>query len=44
MFTLDLTLRSRIYADENKRKILQNNAVAAAIASHFTIDFLVDCT
>jgi len=42
MFILELTLRSWIHTEENKRRTLQKNDVAAAIARNDVFDFLVD--
>ncbi|KAI4345579.1 hypothetical protein L6164_012687 [Bauhinia variegata] len=42
MFILELTLRSWINAEENKRRTLQKNDIAAAITRTDVFDFLVD--
>ncbi|KAK4283668.1 hypothetical protein QN277_000595 [Acacia crassicarpa] len=42
MFILELTLRSWISAEENKRRTLQKNDIAAAITKTDVFDFLVD--
>ncbi|XP_051135297.1 nuclear transcription factor Y subunit C-2 [Andrographis paniculata] len=42
MFILELTLRSWIHTEENKRRTLQKNDIAAAIARTDVFDFLVD--
>ncbi|PNG99700.1 Nuclear transcription factor Y subunit C-4 [Tetrabaena socialis] len=42
MFILELTLRSWMHAEENKRRTLQRNDVAAAITKTDIFDFLVD--
>ncbi|KAM3322442.1 hypothetical protein P3S67_003593 [Capsicum chacoense] len=42
MFIQELTLRSWIHSEENKRKTLQKNDIAAAISRTDTFDFLVD--
>lgn len=42
MFILELTLRAWAHADENKRRTLQRNDVAAAITRTDIFDFLVD--
>lgn len=42
MFILELTLRSWIHTEENKRRTLQKNDVAAAISRNEVFDFLVD--
>jgi nuclear transcription factor Y gamma len=42
MFILELTLRSWINTEENKRRTLQKNDIAAAISRHDMFDFLVD--
>ena len=42
MFTLELTLRSWMHAEENKRRTLQRNDIAAAITRTDIFDFLVD--
>ncbi|GLJ49223.1 hypothetical protein SUGI_1039410 [Cryptomeria japonica] len=42
MFILELTLRSWIHAEENKRRTLQKNDIAAAITRTDIFDFLVD--
>ncbi|KAK7243818.1 hypothetical protein RIF29_38630 [Crotalaria pallida] len=42
MFILELTLRSWIHTEENKRRTLQKNDIAAAIARNDVFDFLVD--
>ncbi|XP_054787194.1 nuclear transcription factor Y subunit C-3-like [Prosopis cineraria] len=42
MFILELTLRSWINAEENKRRTLQKNDIAAAITKTDVFDFLVD--
>lgn len=42
MFILELTLRSWIHAEENKRRTLQRNDIAAAITKTDIFDFLVD--
>lgn len=41
MFILELTLRAWYHAEENKRRTLQRNDVAAAIARTDIFDFLV---
>lgn len=41
MFILELTLRSWYHAEENKRRTLQRNDVAAAITRTDIFDFLV---
>ncbi|KAF4347111.1 nuclear transcription factor Y subunit C-2 [Cannabis sativa] len=42
MFILELTLRSWIHTEENKRRTLQKNDIAAAISRTDVFDFLVD--
>ncbi|KAL6989668.1 hypothetical protein U1Q18_015419 [Sarracenia purpurea var. burkii] len=42
MFILELTLRSWNHAEENKRRTLQKNDIAAAITRTSIFDFLVD--
>ncbi|KAI4317762.1 hypothetical protein L6164_025605 [Bauhinia variegata] len=42
MFILELTMRSWINAEENKRRTLQKNDIAAAITRTDVFDFLVD--
>eukprot|EP00959_Pyramimonas_sp_CCMP1952_P020831 439397-Pyramimonas_sp.AAC.1 len=42
MFILELTLRSWSHAEENKRRTLQRNDIAAAITKTDIFDFLVD--
>jgi nuclear transcription factor Y gamma len=42
MFILELTLRSWIHTEENKRRTLQKNDIAAAIGRTDIFDFLVD--
>ncbi|PHT79800.1 Nuclear transcription factor Y subunit C-3 [Capsicum annuum] len=42
MFIQELTLRSWIHSEENKRRTLQKNDIAAAISRTDTFDFLVD--
>ncbi|KDP25073.1 hypothetical protein JCGZ_22608 [Jatropha curcas] len=42
MFVLELTLRSWIHTEENKRRTLQKNDIAAAISRTDVFDFLVD--
>jgi len=42
MFILELTLRSWYHAEENKRRTLQRNDVAAAITRTDIFDFLID--
>jgi len=42
MFILELTLRAWAHAEENKRRTLQRNDVAAAITRTDVFDFLVD--
>ncbi|KAL3851022.1 hypothetical protein ACJIZ3_012904 [Penstemon smallii] len=42
MFILELTLRSWIHTEENKRRTLQKNDIAAAISKTEVFDFLVD--
>ncbi|KAK1410764.1 hypothetical protein QVD17_37303 [Tagetes erecta] len=42
MFILELTLRSWSHTDENKRRTLQKNDIAAAITRTDIFDFLVD--
>jgi nuclear transcription factor Y gamma len=41
MFILELTLRSWIHSEENKRRTLQRNDIAAAITKTDIFDFLV---
>lgn len=41
MFILELTLRSWYHAEENKRRTLQRNDIAAAIMRTDIFDFLV---
>lgn len=41
MFILELTLRSWMHAEENKRRTLQRNDIAAAITKTDIFDFLV---
>ena len=42
MFILELTLRSWIHSEENKRRTLQRNDIASAITKTDIFDFLVD--
>eukprot|EP00891_Asterochloris_glomerata_P007532 jgi/Astpho2/7532/gw1.00114.188.1_t len=42
MFILELTLRSWNHSEENKRRTLQRNDIAAAITRTDIFDFLVD--
>ncbi|PKU81573.1 nuclear transcription factor Y subunit C-4-like isoform X1 [Dendrobium catenatum] len=42
LFILELTIRSWIHAEENKRRTLQKNDIAAAITRTDIFDFLVD--
>ena len=42
MFVLELTLRSWMHTEENKRRTLQRNDIAAAITRTDVYDFLVD--
>ncbi|KAL8135406.1 nuclear transcription factor Y subunit C-2-like [Apium graveolens] len=42
MFILELTMRSWLFTEENKRRTLQKNDIAAAISSSDIFDFLVD--
>ncbi|KAH7857985.1 hypothetical protein Vadar_018653 [Vaccinium darrowii] len=42
MFVLELNLRSWIHTEENKRRTLQKNDIAAAISRTAVFDFLVD--
>ncbi|KAH7280717.1 hypothetical protein KP509_36G010900 [Ceratopteris richardii] len=42
MFILELTLRSWIHTEENRRRTLQKNDIAAAIPQNEIFDFLVD--
>lgn len=42
MFILELTLRSWIHTEENKRRTLQRNDIAGAINRGDIFDFLVD--
>lgn len=42
MFIHELTLRAWIHTDENKRRTLQRNDIATAIARNDTFDFLID--
>ncbi|XP_042382876.1 nuclear transcription factor Y subunit C-1-like [Zingiber officinale] len=42
LFILELTIRSWLHAEENKRRTLQKNDIAAAIARTDIFDFLVD--
>ncbi|KAK5786954.1 Nuclear transcription factor Y subunit C-2 -like protein [Gossypium arboreum] len=42
IFVLELTLRSWIHTEENKRRTLQKNDIAAAISRTDVFDFLVD--
>jgi nuclear transcription factor Y gamma len=42
IFVLELTLRAWIHTEENKRRTLQRNDVAAAVAKTDTFDFLID--
>ncbi|EPS70111.1 hypothetical protein M569_04649 [Genlisea aurea] len=42
LFILELTVRSWIHAEENKRRTLQKNDIAAAITRTDIFDFLVD--
>jgi hypothetical protein len=42
MFINELTLRAWIHTEENRRRTLQKNDIAAAIASTDIFDFLVD--
>ena len=41
MFILELTMRAWAHAEENKRRTLQRNDIAAAIARTEVMDFLV---
>lgn len=41
MFILELTLRSWSHSEENKRRTLQRNDIAAAITRTDVFDFLV---
>ncbi|XVE53426.1 hypothetical protein DITRI_Ditri03aG0002200 [Diplodiscus trichospermus] len=42
MFILELTLRSWIHTEENKRRTLQKNDISAAISRTDIFDFLID--
>lgn len=42
MFILELTLRAWIHTEENKRRTLQRQDIAAAIMRTDTFDFLID--
>ncbi|RWW48218.1 hypothetical protein BHE74_00045728 [Ensete ventricosum] len=42
LFILELTIRSWLHAEENKRRTLQKNDIAAAISRTEIFDFLVD--
>ncbi|XP_038683164.1 nuclear transcription factor Y subunit C-1-like [Tripterygium wilfordii] len=42
LFILELTMRSWLHAEENKRRTLQKNDIAAAITRTDIFDFLVD--
>mmetsp|Transcript_13978 Transcript_13978/g.33007 ORF Transcript_13978/g.33007 Transcript_13978/m.33007 type:complete len:268 (-) Transcript_13978:275-1078(-) len=42
MFILEITIRSWIHSEENKRRTLQRNDIAAAITKTDIFDFLVD--
>eukprot|EP00879_Flechtneria_rotunda_P018654 GHRR01019577.1.p1 GENE.GHRR01019577.1~~GHRR01019577.1.p1 ORF type:complete len:285 (+),score=137.61 GHRR01019577.1:828-1682(+) len=42
MFILEMTLRSWVHAEENRRRTLQRSDVATAIARHEILDFLAD--
>lgn len=42
MFILELTLRSWIHTEENKRRTLQRNDIAMAITKTDMFDFLID--
>lgn len=42
IFVLELTLRSWMQTEENKRRTLQKNDVSAAIGKTDTFDFLID--
>ncbi|WOL01724.1 nuclear transcription factor Y subunit C-1 [Canna indica] len=42
LFILELTIRSWLHAEENKRRTLQKNDIAAAISRTDIFDFLVD--
>ena len=42
MFILELTLRSWIHTEENKRRTLQRNDIAMAITKTDVFDFLID--
>jgi len=42
MFILELTLRSWIHTEDNKRKTLQKNDIAMAVSKTDTFDFLID--
>eukprot|EP01103_Thecamoeba_quadrilineata_P004835 TRINITY_DN14716_c0_g1_i1.p1 TRINITY_DN14716_c0_g1~~TRINITY_DN14716_c0_g1_i1.p1 ORF type:complete len:274 (-),score=83.02 TRINITY_DN14716_c0_g1_i1:196-981(-) len=42
MFILELTLRSWIHTEENKRKTLQRNDIAMAVTKTDMFDFLID--
>jgi nuclear transcription factor Y gamma len=41
MFILELTLRSWVHAEDNRRRTLQRSDVAAAITKNDIFDFLV---
>ncbi|KAF8378017.1 hypothetical protein HHK36_029350 [Tetracentron sinense] len=42
LFILELTIRSWLHAEENKRRTLQKNDIAAAVSRADVFDFLVD--
>ena len=42
LFILELTMRSWIHTEENKRRTLQRSDVAAAISKADMFDFLID--
>ncbi|ESQ43540.1 hypothetical protein EUTSA_v10015323mg [Eutrema salsugineum] len=42
MFIVDLTMRSWLHAEENKRRTLQKPDISAAVARNFAYDFLID--
>ncbi|KAF8390657.1 hypothetical protein HHK36_025184 [Tetracentron sinense] len=42
LFILELTIRSWLHAEENKRRTLQKNDIAAAVTRTEIFDFLVD--
>jgi hypothetical protein len=41
-FIMDLTLRSWLYTQENKRRTIQRNDVVAAVTANEAFDFLID--